>query len=229
MSWKVECVRQTCDDRVLRLQQIGAGRVELFGPEVSAAAGVDELGVDPHLIAARLHRALQHIAYAQVLADRLGVDRLALVGRSRVVRDDEGPVATGETGGQFIGERVDEVVLPRIARQVGEGQHDDRKTRRLGGRLRGDACGPVRIEEPPRAARDHNQQRRERGGERREPETPLLRRGRCGRHGFRRFRRLRLGRDAHLQRIGANRPSMFLSWVGPRSVTSISSLPLTCR
>jgi hypothetical protein len=37
----VRCVRQMRDDRVLRLQQIGAGRVELFGPEVSAAAGLD--------------------------------------------------------------------------------------------------------------------------------------------------------------------------------------------
>ncbi len=64
------------DDRVLRLQQIGAGRVELFGPEVSAAAGVDELGVDPHPIAARLHRAFENIAHAQILADRLGGRRV---------------------------------------------------------------------------------------------------------------------------------------------------------
>ena len=197
---KVDCVRQMRDDRVLRLQQIGAGRVELFGPEVSAAAGVDELGVDPHPIAARLHRAFENIAHAQILADRLGVDRLALEGHGRVARDDEGVADARETGGQFVGQGVDEVVLPRIAREVGEGQHDDRKPRGLGGRLRGDACGPVRIEEPPRAARDHNQQRRERGGERREPETPLLRRGRCGRHGFRRLR-LRAGR-----RPAANRP-----------------------
>ena len=116
------------------------------------------------------------------------------------------PLMARETGGQFVGQGVDEVVLPRIARQVGEGQHDDRKPRGLGGRLRGDACGPVRIEQPPRAARDHDQQRRERCGERREPEAPLLRHRRCGRHGFRRFRRLRLCRDPHLQRISANRP-----------------------
>ena len=110
------------DDRVLRLQQIGAGRVELFGPEVSAAAGVDELGVDPHPIAARLHRAFENIAHAQILADRLGVDRLALEGHGRVARDDEGVADARETGGQFVGQGVDEVVLPRIARQVGEGQ-----------------------------------------------------------------------------------------------------------
>ena len=108
-------------------------------------------------------------------------------------------------GGQFVGQGVGEVVLPRIAREIGEGQHDDRKPRGLGGRLRGDACGPVRIEEPPRAARDHNQQRRERGGERREPETPLLRRGRCGRHRRHGFRRLRLRWSADLKRIDVDR------------------------
>ncbi|MGA8714375.1 MAG: hypothetical protein WB647_15325, partial [Roseiarcus sp.] len=75
------------DDRILRLQQIGAGRVELFGPEVSAAAGVDELGVDPHPIAARLHRAFENIAHAQILADRLDVDRLALEGHGRIACD----------------------------------------------------------------------------------------------------------------------------------------------
>ena len=182
------------DDRVLRLQQIGAGRVELFGPEVSAAAGVDELGVDPHPITARLNRAFENIAHPQILADRLGVDRLALEGHGRVARDDEGVAHARETGYQFVGHGVDEVILPRIARQVDEGRDDDGKTRGLGGRHRGDACRRVRIEEPPRAARDHNHERRERG-ERREPEPPLLRRGR---HGFGRFLRLRLCRDPHL-------------------------------
>jgi len=52
---KIDSMGQMRDDRVLRLQQIGAGCVELVGPQVSAAAGVDELGVDPHPIAARLH------------------------------------------------------------------------------------------------------------------------------------------------------------------------------
>ena len=127
---------------------------------------------------------------------------LALEGHGRVARDDESAADARETGGQFVGQGVDEVVLPRIARQIGEGQHDDRKPRGLGGRLRSDACGPVRIEEPPRAARDHDEQRRERGGERREPETPLRRRGRRGRDGF---RRLRLRGDADLKRIDPDR------------------------
>ena len=99
----------------MRLQQIGAGRVELFGPEVSAAAGVDKLGVDPHPIAARLHRTFQNVAHAQFLADRLGVDRLTLVGEGRIARDDEVAWDPRESGGQFIGQGVGEVVLPQIA------------------------------------------------------------------------------------------------------------------
>jgi hypothetical protein len=55
---KVNRARQTGDDLVLRLQEIGTGRVELFGPEMGAALRVDELGVDPNRIAGRLHRAL---------------------------------------------------------------------------------------------------------------------------------------------------------------------------
>ena len=127
--------RQMDDDLVLHLQQIGAGGVELLGPDMGAAVGVDELGVDSGLGADKLHRALQHIAHAQVLADRLGVDRLALVGEGRVARDHElagdGAGDTCEAGGQFIGERVDEVILRRIAAKIGEGQHHDRKTRGL--------------------------------------------------------------------------------------------------
>ena len=51
----------------------------------------------------------------------------------------------------------------------------------------------------PRAARDHNQQRRERGGERHEPRGLFRRRLRLRRW-------LRLSRDAYLQRIDPNRP-----------------------
>src|ERR1700722_17546373 len=179
----------------------GAWRVELLSPHVSAAACVDELGVDSHLTAARLNRAFENIANAQILADRLGVDRLALESHRRVTRDDEGAAETRKTGGQFVGQGVDQVVLRRIARQIGERQHDDRKTRGLGGRVRSDACGPVRNGEPPRAAPNHNEQRRESGGERREPETLSLRGWRGGRDGFCRLRRLRLRWAADLKRI----------------------------
>ena len=155
----VHRARQTGDDLVLHLQQIGAGGVELIGPEMRAAVGVDELGVDPDLIAAGQHRAFQHIAHAQILADRLGVDRLALEGEGRIARDDEAVADARESGGQFIGEGVGEVILRRIAAEIGERQHDNGKT--LSGerrrRVRGDGRRPVRVEEPPCACRDDDE------------------------------------------------------------------------
>src|SRR5271166_4701861 len=47
---------QARDDLVLHLQHVGARGVELIGPEMRPAAGVDELDVDPHLGGARLQR-----------------------------------------------------------------------------------------------------------------------------------------------------------------------------
>src|SRR5271170_2495949 len=110
------------DDRVLRLQKIGAGRVELFGPEVSAAAGVDELGVDPHPIAAPLYRAFENIAHPQILADRLDVDRLALEGHGRVARDDEAVAEARETIGSRSTLLYRMTAIPRIRdRYPGQG------------------------------------------------------------------------------------------------------------
>ena len=101
-----------------------------------AAAGVDELGVDPDLITAWLHRAFEDIAHAEIFPDRLGVHRLTLVGHGRIARDHEhagdGAGHPREARGQFISERVDDIILRRIAAEVGEGHDNDRKARGLG-------------------------------------------------------------------------------------------------
>ena len=142
---KLQGVRQTGDNLVLHLQQIGARRVKLIGPKMRAAGGVDELGVDSCLTAAGKHRASQHIAHPQFLADCLSVDRLALVGERGIARDDEAVADARETGGQFISYSVGEVILRRIARQIGEGQHDHGMTRgrERRGHIRGDRRGSI--------------------------------------------------------------------------------------
>jgi hypothetical protein len=129
-------VHKACDDLVLRLQQVSAGGVELVGPDMCAAVGVDELDIDPHPGGARLRRALQHVTHAQLLADRLGVDRLVLVSEGGVARDDEGGRGSRDARGQFVGQSVGQIVLRRIAGQIGEGQHHDGKTPSRERRLR---------------------------------------------------------------------------------------------
>ncbi len=54
-----------------------------------AAFGVDELRVEAHAVLFALDRAFEDVADAELLADLLGVDVLALVGEGGVAGDDE--------------------------------------------------------------------------------------------------------------------------------------------
>ena len=101
---------------------------------------VDELGVDAHPVLVALHRAFEHIAHAELLADRLGVDALALVGEGGVAGDDEAVADARQVGRQVLGDAVGEIVLRRIAGEVRERQHDHREMLGLGrsGGVRGD-------------------------------------------------------------------------------------------
>jgi hypothetical protein len=109
------------DDLVLRLQQIGAGGVELFGPEMCAAVGVDELEIDPHLGGARLHRAFQHIAHAQSLPFALASTGLPLYVKA-VLRAITKVKGGARYSCQFVGQNVGEIILRRIPRKICEGQ-----------------------------------------------------------------------------------------------------------
>src|SRR5438132_179278 len=60
---------------VLHGEQIADVAVEALGPEMRAGLGVDQLDVDPDLMAGSLNTAFQNIADAQLAADLLGVDR----------------------------------------------------------------------------------------------------------------------------------------------------------
>ena len=66
---RVERIRQTRDDFVLHVEEIGERLVEPLSPEMIAGFGVDELHVDAHAIAAALNAALDHIADVQFAAD----------------------------------------------------------------------------------------------------------------------------------------------------------------
>ena len=128
----VQRAREARDDFVLHVEEIGERLVEPLGPEMIARFGVDELHVDAHAVSAALDAALEDIADVQLAADRLHVERLALVGERRIAGDHEGASNAREVGRQALRDPVDEMLLLRVAADIGERQDDDREARRGG-------------------------------------------------------------------------------------------------
>jgi len=82
----------------------------------------------------------EDVADVQLAPDRLHVDRLAFVGERRIARDHDGPSDPRDVGRQALRDPVDEMLLLRVASDIGERQHHDREAgrtrvaRRGGGR-----------------------------------------------------------------------------------------------
>src|SRR5262249_43171014 len=66
-------------DPVLKLEDLFQRAVEMIGPEMRPATGIDQLSGDAHPIAAFAHRAFEHIARPQLPADPPHIYRLPLV------------------------------------------------------------------------------------------------------------------------------------------------------
>src|SRR5262245_59296164 len=92
-------------------------------------ACIDELSIDANLVAACLLAPLQRIAHPELSSDLLYVNGLALVGECRAACDHEAVANTGEAAGQLLRDDVRQVILRRVAAQIGEGQHDQGEPR----------------------------------------------------------------------------------------------------
>jgi hypothetical protein len=89
--------------------------------------GIDQLSRDAHAPTRPAHRAFKDIADAQFTSDLLHVDALALVGKTRISRDDKEPADAGECCDDLLDHAVGEIFLLWVAAQIGEGQHRDRR------------------------------------------------------------------------------------------------------
>ena len=123
-------IRKAPNDLILHVEKIGKRLVEALRPKMTAALGVDKLHVDAHAISAALDTALKDVADIQLAPDRLHVERLALVRESRIAGDHNGAPETREIGGETFRHSVDEMLLFRVAADIGERKDDDRETRR---------------------------------------------------------------------------------------------------
>ena len=128
----VQRARQARDDFVLHVEEIGERLVEPLGPEMTARFGVDELHIDAHAVSAALDAAFEDIADVQLAADLLQIDGLALVGEGRVAPDHERASNARKIGRQALRDPIDEMLLLRVAADIGERQDHHREARRGG-------------------------------------------------------------------------------------------------
>jgi hypothetical protein len=90
---------------------------------------------DAEATAAPPNAALQDVARVKLPADLPDIDRLALVLEGRIARDDNELGEPRQLGCDVLGHAIAEIVLLRVAAEIGERQHRDGgpiKHRRLG-------------------------------------------------------------------------------------------------
>ena len=92
-----------------------------------AGRGLDQLAGDAHPVAGLAHAAFEHVAHAELAADLLDVDGLALVGEGRIARDHEQRLEARQRGDDVLDHAVGEIFLLGIAAHVLERQHRDRR------------------------------------------------------------------------------------------------------
>src|SRR3984957_17742515 len=97
-----------------------------------ARFGVDKLHVDARAVSAALDATLQNVADVQLAPDRLRVERLAFVCERRIASDYDSASYPRGVGRETFRDPVDEMLLLRIAADIGERKDDDRETRRRG-------------------------------------------------------------------------------------------------
>src|SRR5271165_2013362 len=93
---------------------------------------IDQLCVDPDLVARPLDASFEDIANAQLVANLLGLGRLVAVAERGIAGNYKHVSDPRQIGRQVLGDRVGEILLVRVAVQVGERQHDDRHPRCAG-------------------------------------------------------------------------------------------------
>jgi hypothetical protein len=113
-------------DLILQPEDVRNGTIVTLRPQMAAGHGIDQLGIDPHLIAGAPHAALQHVADAELLGDLLDLHGRSFVSEHRVPCDDEQTGILGQIGDQIVRHSIHEIFLCGIAVQIVERQHRER-------------------------------------------------------------------------------------------------------
>ena len=124
-------------DAVLELEDLAELAVKTLGPLMGTGLGVDELDGDPHAAAGKTDAAFEEIADAELIGDLAGIYRAVLVNEGRVAGDDGEGLEPAQRCDEVLDDAVGEIVLGRIAAEVGEREHGERGFSAFGGNRTG--------------------------------------------------------------------------------------------
>ncbi len=110
-----------------RGHEVGELHVVLARPEDVGRVAVDEARRHPQLLADDAQAALQQVARAEQAADLARAHGRPAQGEARVAVDDGQPPQVGEPRRQVLAQAVGQVVVLRIAGDVVERQHGERR------------------------------------------------------------------------------------------------------
>src|SRR5882757_6760191 len=76
---------------VLQIEHIFERAIKTIGPQMCSGLGIDKLTRDTNAISELPNAAFKYIAHTELAADLLHVHGPALVGKTRITRDDKQP------------------------------------------------------------------------------------------------------------------------------------------
>ena len=112
-------------DVLLHLDGVGHRPIVIRRPEVIAAARIDELHRDAHMVGIAPHRPFQHVCDAELRADLADIHRLPLERECRGAGHHPQRRNLRQPVRQFLGHAVAEGLLGLLRGHVHEGQHHD--------------------------------------------------------------------------------------------------------
>src|SRR5262249_10785626 len=125
---------------VLQVKYVFQSTIEAARPQMRRCRGIDELPGDAHLGTRLADAALEHIPHTQFAAHLPYVHGATLVSEARIACDHEQPVHARQRRDDLLHHAVREVFLFRIAADVYEWQHCNRRLVRQQRGISGPQC-----------------------------------------------------------------------------------------
>ncbi len=122
---QLECRHDLLREFVLNRENVGEVAIEPAGPDMSAAARIDQLRGDSHPVPHLAHAALKHVADAKGLGHVRHGDRCLLVDERRVAGDHVQLGQPREVRNDVLADAIGEILLFGIAAHVVERKHGD--------------------------------------------------------------------------------------------------------